>query len=180
MFDMKREILMATSKAKPKPRTAAKKKAVQATPGEAEAQLAGFVAKFTPEIAALTEAVLARMRRLHPHALELVYDNYNALAVGFSPTERAGDGIFSIAVYPRWISLFFLQAKGLPDPAKLLQGSGSVARHIVLPSLAVLNSPEVQSLMAAALELAKVPFDPAVKHRVIIKSVSEKQRLRRP
>src|ERR1700744_4716850 len=119
MFDMKREIPMTTSRAKAKPRAAAKKAAVRPGLGEAEAQLAGFIAKFTPEIAALTETVLARMRRLHPHALELVSDNYNALAVGFSPTEKAGDGIFSIAVYPRWISLFFLQAKGLPDPDRL-------------------------------------------------------------
>ena len=76
-----------------------------------EQQLASFLAKFTDEIAALAEAILGEMRRLYPTALELVYDNYNALAIGFSPTERPSEAIFSIALFPRWVSLFFLQAK---------------------------------------------------------------------
>ena len=77
-------------------------------------QLAAFIHKFTPEIASLAQAILAKMRTRYPTALELVYDNYNALAIGFGPTERASDAIFSIALFPRWIHLFFLQAKGLP------------------------------------------------------------------
>ena len=46
----------------------------------------------------------------------------NALAIGFGPTERASEAIFSIAVFPRWVSLFFLQGAGLPDPDGILQG----------------------------------------------------------
>jgi hypothetical protein len=113
-------------------------------------------------------------------SLELVYDNYNALAIGFAPTERASDAIFSIAVYPRWVSLFFLHAKGLPDPDRLLKGSGSVAKHIVLTTPGDLDAPAIVSLMEAALELAKVPFAEHGKHRIVIKSVSAKQRSRRP
>ena len=60
-----------------------------------EQELARFIAKFTPEIAALARAIRARMRRLYPTALELVYDNYNALAIGFGPTERPSEAIFS-------------------------------------------------------------------------------------
>jgi len=75
-----------------------------------EEQLESFLAKFTPEVAALTRVILAKMRERYPTALELVYDNYNALAIGFGPTERASEAIFSNAVYPKWVSLFFLQA----------------------------------------------------------------------
>jgi hypothetical protein len=70
-------------------------------------QLAGFLTKFTPEIAALAEDILTRMRVRYPTALELVYDNYNALAIGFGPTERASESIFSIALFPRWSACFF-------------------------------------------------------------------------
>ena len=73
----------------------------------AEERLAGFLAKFTPEIAAFAQASLFRMRARLPGAMELVYDNYNALAIGFGPTERSSDAVFSIAVFPRWVSLFF-------------------------------------------------------------------------
>jgi hypothetical protein len=147
---------------------------------DAEKQLAGFMAKFSDEISDLADKILGEMRKLYPTALELVYDNYNALAIGFGPTERSSEAIFSIALFPRWVSLFFLQAKGLPDPEKVLRGNGSVARHIVLPSAAMLYTPAVQELMREALTRAKVPLDPRGEHRLIIKSVSAKQRPRRP
>jgi hypothetical protein len=147
---------------------------------DAELQLASFLGKFTPEIASLAKDILAGMRKLYPTALELVYDNYNALAIGFGPSERASEAIFSIALYPKWVSLFFLQAKGLPDPTKLLRGKGNVAKHIVLPSPAMLHDAAVQALMHEAESRAKVPFNPGGTHRLIIKSVSKNQRPRRP
>lgn len=159
------------SLAKPRASTAAK---------DAEVQLAGFLAKFTPEIETFAKGVRARMRSRLPSANELVYDNYNALAIGFGPSERASEAIFSIALYPRWVSLFFLQAKGLRDPERLLQGSGRVVRHIVLERPDDLDLPAVRDLMQQALELAKVPLDPKAARRLIIKSVSAKQRPRRP
>jgi hypothetical protein len=147
---------------------------------DAERQLASFIAKFTPEVAALAGDILGEMRKLYPAALELVYDNYNALAIGFGPTERASEAVFSIAVFPRWVSLFFLQAKGLPDPDKMLRGNGKVARHIVLPSAATLYQPPVRELMREAAMRAKVPIDPKNEHRLIIKSISPTQKPRRP
>ena len=69
----------------------------------AKAQLDGFIAKYSPEVAKLGRAAIARMRKLLPAAQVLVYDNYNALAVGFGPSERATDIVFSIAFYPRWL-----------------------------------------------------------------------------
>ena len=165
------------------------KSSKKSTPGEgskttqaadAKGQLAGFLAKFTPEVAGQAEATLRHMRKLYPTALELVYDNYNALAIGFGPTEKVSEVIFSIAVYPRWVSLFFLQAQRLPDPGKILKGSGNVEKHVVLTSLDVLKEPAVKALMLEAESRARVLFDPRGKHRLIIKSISAKQRPRRP
>ncbi|MGD0630169.1 MAG: hypothetical protein ABR987_12485 [Terracidiphilus sp.] len=145
-----------------------------------EAQLAGFLAKYTPEIADLAEDIRGEMRKLYPNALELVYDNYNALVIGYCPIDKPSEAIFSIVLYPQWVSLFFLQAKGLPDPDRILRGSGTVARHIVLPSAAALHLPQVRSLMKEAEARAKTPFDPKGAHRLIIRSVSPTQRPRRP
>ncbi|HXU31656.1 MAG TPA: hypothetical protein VN851_13865 [Thermoanaerobaculia bacterium] len=145
---------------------------------EAE-QLAGFIARYSPEIAERAHDVLARMRARLPGAVELVFDNYNALAIGFGPTDRADDAIFSIALYPRWVSLFFLQAANLPDPQKLLAGSGSVARHIVLDEAEDLDRPEIRDLMETALVHAKRPLDPDQPYLLVIKSISAKQRPRR-
>jgi len=145
-----------------------------------EEQLGAFISKYAPEIAAQARAVLAKMRAFLPGAIELVYDNYNALAVGFGTTERTSDTVFSIAVFPRWISLFFLHGTNLADPNHLLKGKGKSARHIVLYGPETLDMPAVQALMVQALKRASPPFDPRRPNRIVIKSVSVKQRSRRP
>lgn len=145
-----------------------------------ENQLAGFIAKYTLEIGALAQAALARMRALLPGAVELVYDNYNALAIGFGPTERASDAILSITLFPRWVSLFFMQGARLPDPQNLLKGSGKRARYIVLEDAEDLDKPAVRALIAHALARAAKPLDRKNPSRIVIKSISVKQRPRRP
>ena len=57
-----------------------------------------FIARYTPNIAKLARGTLSRMRKRLPTAHQLVYDNYNTCAIGFSPTERASDVIFSICL----------------------------------------------------------------------------------
>jgi hypothetical protein len=145
-----------------------------------ELQLEKFLAKYTPEMAGLAKAVLIKMRKRLPGAVEMVYDNYNALVIGFCPGERPSDVIFSIAVYPRWVNLFFAHGKGLRDPEKLLRGSGSRVRSIVLNSAGTLDHPAVEDLIAEALERAVVPFDFTRKRKLTIRAVAEKQRPRRP
>jgi hypothetical protein len=121
------------------------------------------------------------MRARLPGAQELVYDNYNALAIGFGPTDRASEAIFSIALFPRWVSLFFLQSGTcLRDPAGLLEGGGNQVRHIKLRTPNLLDDPAVEDLIAQSLEIAPAPIDPAQPRRLIIKSISAKQRPRRP
>ena len=162
--------------------TAAKNKPAKKQSGSSpQAQLDDFLDKFTPPIADDARVALRRMRARLPGAIELVYDNYNALAIGFAPTERASDAIFSIALYPRWVSLFFLMnGTKLRDPECYLKGSGKVVRHIVLENAAFLDDPVVQDLMAQALELFPKQIDAGQPRRLIIKSVSAKQRPRRP
>jgi len=145
-----------------------------------EGQLDAFLDKYTPAVATLARACLVKMRARLPGAVQLVYDNYNALAIGFGPSERAGEAIFSIALYPRWVTLFFLQGAGLADPRRLLKGSGKVVRHIVLASAADLDQPAILDLMAQALRRAAVGIDPTAPGRLVIRSVSAKQRPRRP
>jgi hypothetical protein len=142
-------------------------------------QLAAFLGKYEPSVGALARGALAHLRKRLPGAFELVYDNYNALAIAFSPSEKSSAAIFSIAVYPRWVSLFFAQGARLSDPKKLLTGGGNKMRHIVLTSPSDIQSPDVEGLISAALEMAKEPINPARRRQLIIKAVAAKQRPRR-
>jgi hypothetical protein len=144
-----------------------------------EKQLAGFIAKFTPEVATLIRAARKKMRERLPQALELVYDNYNFFVIGYGPSEKASEAIFSIAAQAKGVSLCFLQGAGLPDPKGLLRGSGSVARNIRLDTADTLDGADVRSLIKSALEHARAPMSAKSTHRLVIKSVSAKQRPRR-
>jgi len=145
-----------------------------------EARLEGFIDKYTPEIAAATRACLAKMRQRLPGAAVLIYDNYNSLAIGFGPSEKPSEAIFSIVPYPRWILLFFLQGAGLPDPHGLLKGTGKVVRSIRLESAEDLDKPAIKELMAVALQSAKRKIDTKAQSKLVVKSISAKQRSRRP
>ena len=146
----------------------------------AEGQLSEFLAKFSPEVARTARAARAKVRKLLPGAVELVYDNYNALAIGFGPTDRASDVILSIALFPRWVSIFFMRGAQLADPAKRLRGGGKQVRHIVLEDATTLDEAAVRALVRNAVSSHPKPLDPASRRRTVIKSVSAKQRPRRP
>jgi hypothetical protein len=145
------------------------------------AELERFIAKYSPEVAADGRASLAKLRRLVPGAVELVYDNYNWLVVGFCPAERPSEGVLSLVFAPRWITLCFLQGgPALPDPHGLLRGSGTRVRNIKLESPRDLDKPAVRALIKEALARAAIPIDGAGRGRLVIRSISAKQRPRRP
>lgn len=141
-------------------------------------QLDSFIARYSPDVASVARTAFRWMRERFPRPTVLVYDNYNALAIGFGPTERASDAVFSIALFPRWVNLFSLQAVGLPDPNKLLKGRGKRVRSVRLDG-AVLDQPAVLLLIEA--EAMRSGLGPEVGGGdIVIKSISAKQRPRRP
>ena len=143
-------------------------------------QVAGFIAKFDPEIAKLTRSCRSVVRKRYPSAIELVYDNYNALAIGYSPTEKTSDVVFSLAVYARGLNLYFMYGRSLPDPNGLLQGSGTQGAFIRLESTATLDEPKVIDLIQRAVKRQKPTFSAKGKGYTVVKSISAKQRPRRP
>jgi hypothetical protein len=147
---------------------------------DAQAQLDGFIDKFTAEVAALTRTLLAKMKARIPGAVIPVYDNYNALAIGFGPTDRVKDVVLSLAVMPRWVTLCFTWGVRLTDPHELLKGEGNQVRHVRLMTAEALDDPRIDALIAQALANSGKPIDPGEPHRLIINSISAKQRPRRP
>ena len=142
-------------------------------------QVAGFIAKFDPAIAKLTRGTRSRVRKRLPTAVELVYDNYNALAIGFGPTEKTTDAIVSVAAYARGVTLYFTYGASLPDPDGLLEGGGNQGRFIRITDARQIDDPKVAALIATAVRHARAPFAKAGKGYTVVKSISAKQRPRR-
>ena len=145
----------------------------------AEIQLRQFISKFDPKHQVLIRAIRKALRKRLPTAYEMAYDNYNFFVIGYSPTERPSDAIFSIAAGANGVGLCFIHGAKLPDPKKILLGSGKQTRFIRLPSAGVLTRPEVESLIAAATARSKTSFPKTGRGQLIIRSVSAKQRPRR-
>lgn len=142
------------------------------------AQLNAFISRYSPDIAAQVRAMLKTLRARLPGAVEMVYDNHYALVIGFCPVERASEVIVSLAVYPEHISLCFFAGDRLPDPDKLLQGSGKISRHIRLEGPETLDKPAVKALIKAALA-DSLPLDRKQTGRVVIAAVAKNPRPRR-
>ena len=144
-----------------------------------EKQLAKFINKFDSKHRSLIRSVRKELRKRFPTANELAYDNYNFFVIGYGPTERPSDCIVSIAAAASGVGLCFLHGASLPDPNRILLGEGEQTRFIRLESASRLNRPEVKALVTAAIAQSKTPLPAIGGGKLIIRSVSKKQRPRR-
>ncbi len=144
-----------------------------------EKRIAGFLARYTPEVAAFARAVRRKLRARIPGAHELVYDNYNALVFGFSATPRPSEAVLSVVPMPRWVTVCFLFGARFPDPKGVLRGEGNQVRHIRLERPADFDRPDIRHFVDLAIARSKQPFAPRGPGAVVIQSVSAKQRPRR-
>ena len=136
------------------------------------------MAKYTPELQKSAKVMLRKMRKRLPGAIELVYDNWNGLVIGFGPTEKPSEAILSLLLLPEHVTLCFLNGVKLRDPDKLLRGSGNQVRHLRLSGPDHLEQSDVDALIAQAVANSKKPIGGP--RQLIIKSISPKQRPRRP
>ena len=142
-------------------------------------QVASFIAKFDPTIARIVRAARSKLRARYPSAHELVYDNYNALAIGYAPSERTSEAFVSLAVFARGVNLYFIQGRKLADPKGLLQGEGSQGAFVRVESAAVLDGKDVIGLLESAVAFGTTPLASSGRGRTIVQSISAKQRPRR-
>ena len=144
----------------------------------AEAELGTLIAKFAPAHLRLIGAMRRWLRKRLPTAHELVYEYRDFFVISYSPNERGYEGVLAIRASADGIKLYFNFGKGLPDPEKLLRGSGQT-RWIDVEGASTLARPAVASLIDEALARNRVPFARAGRGSVVIRSASAKQRRRR-
>jgi hypothetical protein len=142
----------------------------------AETQLRELVARSAPAQQRLIGATRRWLRKRLPTAHEVVYDYSDFLVTSFSPNEHGYEGVFAIRASAEGVRLYFNRGKGLPDPEKLLRGSGTQTRWIPVEGTATLVHPAVTDLVDAALARNRVPFARTGRGAVIIRPASGKQR----
>ncbi len=116
---------------------------------------------------------------LYPESNELIYDNYNAVAFGWSPTDKASDVFCSIAVFNEHVNFGFNRGVDLHDPQKILLGDGSLYRYIRIKEKNDFPEEYIKQLLEAAyqnsIERMK-PVKKSIKGQTIVKSISAAKR----
>jgi hypothetical protein len=118
---------------------------------------------------------------LYPHANELIYDNYNAVAFGWSPTDKVGHTFCSVAIgrTSKNIHFGFYWGSEIKDPKKILLGQGNQYRYILVDSIKSFPKTYLKKLIAEAYHnsLSKVKDKAHLKNGLTItKSISAKKR----
>lgn len=116
---------------------------------------------------------------LYPDSNELIYDNYNALAFGFSLSDTAGDAFCSIAVYSKHVNFGFNRGSEIGDPEKILTGNGSLYRYIKVIDTKAFPENEIKKLLEQANVNALARFKkgkPVLKGQTIVKMALENKR----
>jgi hypothetical protein len=146
----------------------------------AETQLRSFIARFEPAHQKLIRSIRNALRKRFPTANELAYDYSRFFVIAYSPTDRPTDAILSIAGRADGVDLYLNHGPRLPDPKKLLRGSGKQVRFIRLESARHLAHPDVAALIAAAMDHASVPFPRRTPGQLIIKTNKSGDAKKRP
>jgi hypothetical protein len=142
-------------------------------------QLERFIVKYDPAVAKMARECRRAMRKILPTANELVYDNYQFLAIGYCPNERPSDAIVSLAVSPKGVALCLIHGAKLPDPDGITNGEGKQTRFVRLASAKTLSERPVRKIIAVAIARHPLPLPKTGRGKLIIRAISAKQRPRR-
>ena len=140
-----------------------------------------FLKPFGGEITELVMWLRDFAWNILPRTNELIYDNYNAVAFGWSPTEKVGHTICSIAVgrSSKNVHFGFYWGSEISDPDKILLGVGNQYRYILVTDKKKFPKVYIKKLVleAYANSLSKVKDQKLlVSGLTVVKSISEKKR----
>jgi hypothetical protein len=116
---------------------------------------------------------------LYPDTNELIYDNYNAVAFGWSLTDKAGDVFCSIAVYSKHVNFGFNRGSEIPDKQKVLLGDASLYRYIKVVDKDDFPEEYIKQLLEMAYEnsISRMkPVKKVIKGETIVKMIAPVKR----
>src|SRR6266850_6728597 len=150
-------------------------------PRESTKDLLKFFKPLSPEVQRIALWLREFVWDLYPKTNELIYDNYNAVAFGWSPTDKVGHTFCSVAVgrSSHNVHFGFYWGSQIGDPRKILLGEGNQYRYLLVTSTDEFPKAYVEKLLkeAYANSLAKVKDKKQIRHgATITKSISAVKR----
>ena len=138
-----------------------------------------FLAPYNVEIQELTIQLRNFLTDLVPEANELIWDNYNAVAMAYSKSEKLKDAFCHIAVYAKHVNFGFNRGTELSKTEIKLSGKGKLIRHISVKDFQEFPQEEIKEMIWEAVGISeKLNTDligVEVQPKSIVMSISEKK-----
>ncbi len=142
-------------------------------------QLKKFIEPYDEKIQNLTMELRNFVTDLVPESNELIWDNYNAVAMAYSKSEKLKDAFCHIAVYSAHVNFGFNRGAELTKETVKLNGKGKLIRHIFVKGFQSFPKNEIQSMIWEAVEISeKLNNELTEKNsqpKSIVLSISEKK-----
>lgn len=138
-----------------------------------------FLKSFPKEVQDITKWLRDFVWTACPDSNELIYDNYNALAIGYGLSDKASDVFCSLAVYSSYVNFGFLRGHEISDPDKILKGSGKMYRYITIKEQKDLPKAYIKKLLLESMVNAQSRLKAdrqGLKKATIVKAVAAKKR----
>jgi len=141
-----------------------------------------FIAPYPTTVQDITLNIRTLILNTTPNAYELIWDNYNAVAVAYSTSEQLKDAYCHFAVYGKHVNLGFNRGIELVDKKKILKGKGKLIRHVSINDMENLDINYLQNLIMDARLLSEERNPKYISDEVVFKSVAKSisEKKRRP
>jgi len=134
-----------------------------------------FLKPFDEEVQEIALKLREFVLDIFPDTNELIYDNYNALAIGYSLSDKQKEMFCHIAVYSKYVNIGFDRGVDLDDPKQKLKGTGNRIRHITVTDFEAIQKSYMKNLLKQAHKLTIDTLDKKTQTIIgqsIVKSIS--------
>jgi hypothetical protein len=118
-------------------------------------KLKTFLIPYDEKIQKLTFELRDFITDLVPETNELIWDNYNAVAIAYSKSDKLKDAFCHIAVYSKHINFGFNRGTELTKSNLKLEGKGKLIRHIKVKDISSFPKEEIKKLIWEAIEVSE-------------------------
>ncbi len=142
-------------------------------------QLIKFIEPYDKGIQKLALDLRAFITDTVPQANELIWDNYNAVAIAYSKSEKLKDAFCHLAIYSKHVNFGFNRGAELTKTSIKLKGQGKLIRHISVNDFDSFPKQEIKKMIWEAVGISEKINSELIHENTppksIVMSVSEKK-----
>ena len=102
-------------------------------------------------VTGIAERLRVLIIELYPDVVEVPWPKQKIIGYGVGP-KKMSEHYCYIGAFKKHVNLGFYYGAILPDPQRLLEGTGKNLRHIKVNTLEAVDQPAVRDMLRAALE----------------------------